>query len=277
MAFARLGADIVVCDLDLLAAKQTCAIVGETGRDAWAYEVDVADETQMQEFARIVTAEHGVPDILINNAGIGHAGRFLDTPTAEFQRVLDVNLNGVIYGTRAFARHMVDRGTGGHIVNLSSLAAYAPQRSMGPYATSKAAVFMFSDCLRAELAHAGIGVSTICPGVVHTNIVATTTFSGVSAAEQARQQQKFDSLYRRRNYTPDRVAAHIVKAVLTNRAVVPVTPESATGLLPEPLGAVVAAPVRQAEPAVLTAAAPAPRDLVTAATLQRRCGSRSNR
>jgi NAD(P)-dependent dehydrogenase (short-subunit alcohol dehydrogenase family) len=100
---------------------------------------------------------------------------------------------------------------------------------MGPYATSKAGVLMFSDCLRAELAHAGIGVSAICPGIVHTNIVRTTTFSGVSAEEEAAKQAKFDKLYKARRYTPDKVAKQIVKAVVTDRAVMPVTPESYQG------------------------------------------------
>ncbi|RSS99428.1 SDR family NAD(P)-dependent oxidoreductase, partial [Streptomyces sp. WAC05374] len=118
------------------------------------------------------------------------------------------------------------RGLGGHIVNLSSMAAYSPQRDMAAYATSKSAVFMFSDCLRAELADRGISVSTVCPGIVHTNIVATTRISGVSAQEEAAAQQKFDKLYERRGYTPDRVAAQIVKAVRTGRDIVPVTPES---------------------------------------------------
>jgi NAD(P)-dependent dehydrogenase (short-subunit alcohol dehydrogenase family) len=226
LAFARLGAEVVVCDVNLASADETAALVAEAGAIAFAYEVNVADEAQVQAFADTVISKHGVPDILINNAGIGHAGRFLDTPSAEFQRILDVNLNGVIYGCRAFAQSMVARGTGGHIVNLSSMAAFAPQQSMGPYSTSKAAVFMFSDCLRAELAHSGIGVSTICPGVVRTNIVATTTFSGVGAEEQASRQAKFDRLYQKRNYTPDRVATQIVRAVVRNRAIVPVTAES---------------------------------------------------
>ena len=229
LAFAREGAEIVVCDLNLASAKETSALVAELGGDAHAYEVNVADEAAVQAFADTVQAKHGVPDVLINNAGIGHAGRFLDTPSEQFQRVLDVNLNGVVYGCRAFGAQMVERGVGGHIVNLSSLAAFAPQKGMGPYATSKAGVLMFSDCLRAELAHAGIGVSAICPGVVHTNIVRTTTFSGVSEEEEAAKQAKFDKLYKARRYTPDKVAKQIVKAVVSNRAVLPVTPESYQG------------------------------------------------
>ena len=229
LEFAREGAEIVVCDLNLASAKETSALVAELGAEAHAYEVNVADESAVQAFAATVKAKHGVPDVLVNNAGIGHAGRFLSTSSEQFQRVLDVNLNGVIYGCRAFGAQMVERGVGGQIVNLSSLAAFAPQKGMGPYATSKAGVLMFSDCLRAELAHAGIGVSAICPGIVHTNIVRTTTFSGVSAEEEAAKQAKFDKLYKARRYTPDKVAKQIVKAVLRDTAVMPVTPESYQG------------------------------------------------
>ena len=121
---------------------------------------------------------------------------------------------------------MVKRGSGGHIVNLASMAAYVPQQSFTAYSTSKAAVFMFSDCLRAELAESGIGVSTICPGVVHTNIIANTQFSGVGAKAEAEKQQKFDRLYKKRHYTPDKVAERIVAAVAKKKSIVPVTPEA---------------------------------------------------
>ncbi|MFD3707026.1 SDR family oxidoreductase [Nocardia sp. NPDC058658] len=226
LAFARLGAEVVVSDVNELAAKATAELIVAEGAVAHAYSLDVSDENAVREHADEVIAAHGVPDVLINNAGVGQAGGFLDTPSEEFDRVLRINLGGVVNGCRAFGAAMADRGLGGHIVNLSSMAAYSPQRDMAAYATSKSAVFMFSDCLRAELADRGISVSTVCPGIVHTNIVATTRFSGISAEEEARTQQRFDKLYERRGYTPDRVAAQIVKAVRTGRDIVPVTPES---------------------------------------------------
>jgi len=229
LEFAREGAEIVICDLNLASAKETSALLAELGGNAHAYELNVSDEAAMNAFAETVCAKHGVPDILVNNAGIGHAGSFLDTSSSQFQRVLDVNLNGVIYGCRAFAGRMVERGVGGHIVNISSLAGYAPQKGMGAYSTSKAGVLMFSECLRAELAQAGIGVTAICPGVVHTNIVRTTTFSGVTAEEQAEKQAKFDKIYKARRYGPEKVAKQIVKAVVRDKAVMPVTPESYQG------------------------------------------------
>ncbi len=229
LAFAHEGAEIVVCDRNFSSAQETSALVAELGGNAHAFEVDVADEEQVAKFAHQVAELHGVPDVLVNNAGIGQAGSFLDTSSEEFQSVLDINLNGVVYGCRAFAPLMVGRGLGGQIVNLASLAAFTPQRGMGAYSTSKAAVLMFSECLRAELAGAGVGVTAICPGVVHTNIVATTHFAGVSPEVEAEKQARFDRLYAKRNYGPERVATQIVKSVYKNKAVLPVTPESYQG------------------------------------------------
>ncbi len=229
LSFARLGAEIVVCDRNLASAKETTGLVAELGEEAHAFEVDVADEAAVQEFAAQVLERHGVPDVVVNNAGIGMAGSFLETSSEEFQRVLDINLNGVVYGCRAFAPMMVERGLGGQIVNISSLAAFQPQRAMGAYSTSKAAVLMFSECLRAELASSGVGVTAICPGVVHTNIVSTTHFTGVSEEEESKRQARFDRIYERRGYPPSKVADQIVKAVVKDKAVLPVTPESWQG------------------------------------------------
>ncbi len=138
--------------------------------------VDVSDAEAVERFADQVCAEHGVPDIVVNNAGIGQAGEFLDTPADQWERVLDVNLGGVVNGCRAFGKRLVERGAGGHIVNVASMAAYSPSKSLNAYCTSKAAVYMFSDCLRAELDDAGIGLTTICPGTIDTNIVQNTRF-----------------------------------------------------------------------------------------------------
>jgi NAD(P)-dependent dehydrogenase (short-subunit alcohol dehydrogenase family) len=226
LAFARRGAEVVLSDVNFDAAKQTAAMIDEAGGTAHAYQLDVADEAAMHAHADEVAERHGVPDILINNAGIGQAGVFLATPSKSFHRVMDINFYGVVNGCRAFGEKMVERGSGGHIVNLASMAAYTPQQSFSAYSTSKAAVFMFSDCLRAELATSGISVSTICPGIVHTNIIATTQFSGFSAGTEADKQKKFDRLYEKRHYTPDKVAQRIVAAVAKKKSIVPVTPEA---------------------------------------------------
>ena len=220
-AFAARGAEVVVCDLDEKAARET---------GGHAYQLDVSDEAAMRKFADEVVARHGVPDVVVNNAGVGHAGTFLSTTAQEWQRVLDVNLRGVIHGCRVFGQLLAERGEGGHIVNVASAAAYLPAKSLAAYATSKAAVLMLSDCLRAEVSARGIGVSTICPGLVNTNITRTTTFSGTSAEEQARRQANATRAYQRRGFGPEKVAAEIVRAVERNKATVPVTPEAKAAL-----------------------------------------------
>lgn len=228
MAFAAEGAEVVVSDIDGSAAAETATAINDAGGLAHPYVVDVADAGAVERYAAQVCAEHGVPDIVVNNAGIGVAGPFLDTPAEEFDRVLDVNLGGVVNCCRAFAGRLVARGTGGHVVNVASMAAYAPLSSLSAYCTSKAAVYMFSDCLRAELDTAGVGLTTICPGLINTNIVSATGFhapEGRAPAVQGRRAQ-LERMFEVRGYGPEKVAAAILSAVRKNKAIRPVTPEA---------------------------------------------------
>ncbi|MBU9765590.1 SDR family oxidoreductase [Mycobacterium sp. TNTM28] len=228
LEFAAQGAELVVSDLDEAAAKATADEIAARGGIAHSYQLDVADADAVEAFVERVCDTHGVPDVVVNNAGIGHGGKFLDTPAEQYDRVLDVNFGGVVNCCRSFARRLVDRGTGGHIVNVASMAAYSPSGSMNAYSTSKAAVFMFSDCLRAELDSAGVGLTTICPGVIDTNIIDTTHFDlpveQQDRAEQVRAATK--KAFAARRYGPDKVAKAIVAAVVKNKAIRPVTPEA---------------------------------------------------
>lgn len=228
LAFSREGAEIVVSDIDGGTVKETAAQIAARGGIAYAYTVDVSDAHAVDDFVDRLCAEHGVPDIVVNNAGVGHAGLFLDTPRAEYDRVLAVNFGGVVNCCRSFGRRMVDRGTGGHVVNISSMAAYSPQQSMNAYATSKAAVFMFGDCLRAELDRSGIGLTTVCPGFIDTNIVHTTRFDAPAdkrASVETRRAQ-LERGFKARRYGPDKVARAIVSAVKKNKPIRPVAPEA---------------------------------------------------
>ena len=162
-AFAARGARVVAADLSASAAEETAAAIGD---GAVAATVDVADPDAVADLARRVADEHGVPDVVVNNAGIGVAGPFADTTEDEWRRIVDVNLWGVIHGCRQFGALLREHGEGGHIVNVASAAAYLPSRVLPAYATTKAAVLMLSECLRAELADDGIGVTALCPGFV---------------------------------------------------------------------------------------------------------------
>ncbi|MCY0942657.1 SDR family oxidoreductase [Streptomyces antarcticus] len=226
-AFAEAGARVVAVDRDGGGATRTAEMARLVGApEAWGECVDVSDEQAMEKLAARVAAEYGIVDVLVNNAGIGLSGAFLDTSAEDWKRVLDVNLWGVIHGCRIFGRQMAERGQGGHIVNTASAAAYLPSKTLPAYSTSKAAVLMLSECLRAELAAKSIGVSAICPGIVNTNITATSRFAGVDEAEEKRRQERSSRLYGLRNFPPEKVADAILRAVVRNEAVVPVTPES---------------------------------------------------
>ncbi|WP_171110405.1 SDR family oxidoreductase [Streptomyces sp. Z423-1] len=226
-AFAEAGARVIAVDRDAEGASRTAEMSRLIGApDAWAETVDVSDEQAMEKLAEKVATEYGVVDVLVNNAGVGLSGPFLDTTPEDWRKVLDVNLWGVIHGCRLFGRQMAERGQGGHIVNTASAAAYLPSRVLPAYSTSKAAVLMLSECLRAELAGQGIGVTAVCPGFINTNITSTARFAGVDAAEEKRRRQRSARLYGLRNYPPEKVADAILRAVVRNEAVVPVTPEA---------------------------------------------------
>ena len=227
-AFAREGAEVVVSDIDEASVKETAGEIAAGGGVAHAYVLDVSDADAVEAFAERVSAEHGVPDIVVNNAGIGQAGGFLDTPAEEFDRVLDINLGGVVNGCRSFGRRLVERGTGGYIVNVASMASYSPMQSLSAYCTSKAAAFMFSDCLRAELDAAGIGLTTICPGVIKTNIINTTRIDApVGKSEQVDDRRgQLGRLFALRHYGPEKVAKAILSSVKQNKPIRPVAPEA---------------------------------------------------
>ncbi len=227
LAFAESGARLVAVDRDAEGAVRTAELARSQGAPAaWAETVDVSDEQAMEKLAEKVAAEYGVVDVLVNNAGIGLSGSFFDHTTEDWRKVLDVNLWGVIHGCRLFGRQMAERGQGGHIVTIASAAAYQPSRLLPAYSTSKAAVLMLSECLRAELTGQGIGVTAVCPGFVNTGITATARFAGVDAEEERRRQKRAARLYGLRNYPPEKVAEAVLRAVVRDDAVVPVTVEA---------------------------------------------------
>ncbi|MBW8482954.1 SDR family oxidoreductase [Actinomadura parmotrematis] len=223
-AFAALGARVVAADIDEAAAERTAADIG-----GHFYGVDVADAAAMERFADYVAEVFGVPDVVVNNAGIGLAGSLLDTAEADWERVRAVNLDGVYRGCRLFGQQMVRRGEGGHLVNVASMAAYTPSAELPAYSATKAAVLQLSECLRLDLAPFGVAVTAVCPGVIATPITRNARYVGVPAPVEGRLREAAARAFERRGYPPERVALAIVRAVRRDRAVVPVAPEARAG------------------------------------------------
>lgn len=227
LRLAEVGADVVCVDINEDAAAATAGEVRAMGAASWSKAVDVGSAAAMQKLAKWVEKELGCAEIVVNNAGIGMAGGVLDTSTKDWERILKVNLWGVIHGSRLFGQQMVDSHCAGHIINVASAAAFAPNRKLAAYATTKAAVHMLSECLRAELAEHEIGVTSVCPGFVATGIAKNTVYAGLSEEEQAAKRAKADGLYQRHStFTPEDVAERICQAVLTNPAISLVGPEA---------------------------------------------------
>jgi NADP-dependent 3-hydroxy acid dehydrogenase YdfG len=216
--FAQAGANICACDVN---AERLATLARELGPRAMLVEtVDVSDRAQMAGFAERVHARTRAADIVVNNAGVGVGGPFLEARVEDWDWLIGINLNGVAYGCRAFGGPMVQRGRG-HVVNIASGAAFVMSRDMAAYCASKAAVLALSRCLRADWAGTGVGVSAICPGVIDTPIPGNSRMVGAMAARQERIVKAF-----RRGHAPDLVAKAIVRAVERDQAVVPVGVEA---------------------------------------------------
>jgi NAD(P)-dependent dehydrogenase (short-subunit alcohol dehydrogenase family) len=223
LVLARRGADLVICDLNSEGLEETANEIRSLGRSILSGRVDVANREEMGRFAARVHAEAGVPDILMNNAGVGLGGGFLHTSLDNWDWIIGINLMGVIHGCHFFVPKMVERGSG-HVINVSSAAGYTAAEALAAYCTTKFAVLGLSEALRDELKPHGIGVTAICPGIINTAITRSSRIVGPDASQEMRQQMI--EAYERRGYGPERVAANILKAVQRNRAVAPISPEA---------------------------------------------------
>jgi short-subunit dehydrogenase len=173
---AEVGARVAVGDLDADLARATAdEIADRTGAVVLAAALDVADPASWEAFLA-ETAPLGPVEVLVNNAGIMPLGPVLKEPAEVARAIVDVNLHGVINGTKAVAPGMVERGRG-HIVNVASAVGRVAVPHGATYSASKFAVVGFSEATRAELGPMGIDVSMVLPTVVRTELAA-----GVPAA-----------------------------------------------------------------------------------------------
>ena len=225
-AFARQGATIVAADIDFLAVESLAHELDRDGTRCFPARLDVSDEADVRCFAAFVAEEVGVPHVLLNNAGVGFLGPFLDGDLAHWKRVMGVNLMGVVQCCHAFLPLMIDEGGERRVLNVSSSAANYPVPSMAAYAASKGAVSCFSEVLKMELANTEIGVTTVCPGVINTPIV-NVGRSGASPDMTQERLQKLGDYYRKVGCSPDVVARDMVKAVTGRKDILLTGPSAA--------------------------------------------------
>lgn len=228
VALAKEGARLAVTDIDPGAAAATADSIRDQGGIAQHWMLDVADPDSIGQAIGQVRASMGLPAILVNNAGIAVGGYFQDCSRESWERVVAINLMGVVHCSRALVPKMIDSGQPGHVVNIASILGQVGIQGVSAYCMTKFGVVGFSESLRAELAQYGIGVSTICPGMIRTNIIRSGVLESAEEDLQTRRQG-IEKLFEKRNYPPERVARAIVKAIRRNRGVVPVAPEAWVG------------------------------------------------
>lgn len=172
--FAEEGAHVIIADLPAQSAgaDDTIARVRALGRKAELIAIDVTEEAQVEEMADAAVASFGRIDILVAAAGISHDDRgelrppILELPTEAWQRLLDVNLTGVMLSNRAVAKRMIAGEVRGSIINLASVAARRTRPGMTTYSVTKAGVWMLTRGLAQELAPYGIRVNAVGPGLI---------------------------------------------------------------------------------------------------------------
>ncbi|HTZ12770.1 MAG TPA: SDR family oxidoreductase [Mycobacterium sp.] len=162
-----LGAAVAIGDIDRSAVKEAGSRLGlKVGR-----RLDVTERRSFAEFLDHVEDQLGPVDVLVNNAGVIAVGRAVDEADAITQRVLDVNIYGVIVGTKLAAQRMLPRGHG-HIVNIASLGSVVPVEGIATYCATKHAVLGYTDSVRLENRGSGVHFSAILPTLVNTEMIA---------------------------------------------------------------------------------------------------------
>lgn len=166
--FAAVGYRVFCgCNSHLEEAQQLARALCEQGAQAQALQADLSDPQQAQEFARMVQAQCGAVDVLVNNAGIAQQKLFQDITDEDWRRMMGVNLDGVFYLTRALLPGMI-RKKNGRIINISSVWGVCGASCEVHYSAAKAAVAGMTKALAKEVGPSGITVNCIAPGVIRT-------------------------------------------------------------------------------------------------------------
>jgi len=169
LELARLGADVVVAELDKAGAERTAAEVSALGRRALAIGTDVTRRGDLAAMVQRTTAELGRIDVLVNNAGIYRAAAPLDVTEEHWDAIMTINAKAVFFASQAVLPVMVAQKRGA-IVNLASMAGKIGSKTNLPYNASKAAVISLTKSLALAHAADGIRVNCVCPGFVETDM-----------------------------------------------------------------------------------------------------------
>lgn len=208
---AKRGAHLALVDINESALQQSAAIVSEYGINTSTHVVDVSDKNAMAALPAAVLNIHGQINILVNNAGITYQKSFATHTLEDWEKLVGINWWGVLYGCHYFLEPLKAAGEG-HIVNLSSMVAFVGLPGQSSYCATKAAVHLLTESLLPELAKYNIGVTSVHPGAVKTDILLTT----MKTADNQQGIQKTHDVVQKIGVSAEHAAKRIVNAIEKN-------------------------------------------------------------
>lgn len=213
-ALAGEGAHLVIADVDAAGAEETAEALRKRGVRSLAVRTDVRDGASIHALARAATSEFGGVDLVFNNAGVYLGGEMRDVTEDDWRFVLDVNLDGVFRVGQTFSRLLREQGRGGHIVHTASVGGFIPHAGGLAYGVSKFGVVAYSESQRADLEPEGIGVSTLCPGPIDTNLPASDRLRG--SGDEAGGSSKALGPFIRGGMKPGAVGPIVLRGIRAN-------------------------------------------------------------
>ncbi|MBP1740289.1 MAG: short chain dehydrogenase [Deltaproteobacteria bacterium] len=213
--FGREGARVAVIDMNGEEASRQVKALKESSIEATAFTCDVSREEECFQTIQAVIDAYGGIDILVNNAGLTQRSAFVDTQTAVYRKIMDVNFFGALYCTKAAIRSLIERQ--GVIVVTSSHAGYAPLLGRTAYSASKHALHGLFESLRTEVKDMGIHVMMLCPGFTRTNLQERALDGDGSITRHPRSKVGAED-------TPEHVADAVFQGVMKRKRMLILTP-----------------------------------------------------
>ncbi len=214
---AERGADVILADMQIELAGEAAATIRAHGGKAEAVFLDVTDHCAVKKLVSDLYSDRGRLDYIFNNAGIAVFGEALQNSHDDWEKVLNVNLHGVVNGIEAAYPVMARQGFG-HIVNTASVATFMVVPYLLSYVTTKYAVFGLSKTLRIEARPYGVRVSVICPGVIRTAMMQGGKFGKILIKLPDKVMVKADKKFRPMD--PGVFAKKVIDKVACNKAII---------------------------------------------------------
>ena len=200
---AKRGCEVAISDVDEVGLAETARLAdaAKPGLRVTKKVVDVSSEEQVKEWARDVATDHGRVNLIFNNAGIAYSSTVEGAEQKDFDRIMDINFWGVVYGTRQFLPFLRASGEG-HVINTSSLFGLVAFPGNGTYNASKFAVRGFTEALRIELEITGAPVSAtaVHPGGIKTNIARAAkmhpSMADLGITDSEKGKRDFEKMFR---------------------------------------------------------------------------------